>query len=206
MKSTGSYIIDANYRTIKRRLQDPDSLKSNIPNCTAIETIDDHTRLITIDSRVFPGKSVQYLFHFFDDGASSPAIEINWQGTDPNVAMPKGEQKITFRKVGRKTVLEQETIVTTTMKGKIISSDPEIVTKLVAGYFENFTKEFTKKGNGMKNDKPEFEDVLHEAENPVVELEQEAEQAAARGVFGGTEMWGLIALAVVIVFLLVFFR
>ena len=58
----------------------------------------------------------------------------------------------------------------------------------------------------MTKDNHVLEDALHEAENAAIELEQEAEEAAAKGLLGGAEMWGLIALAALALGLLVFAR
>ena len=47
--------------------------------------------------------------------------------------------------------------------------------------------------------------VEHEVEEVIKVAEERAEGAAARGFLGGPQMWGLIALAVVIVILLIFY-
>ncbi len=58
----------------------------------------------------------------------------------------------------------------------------------------------------MPKDDHLLEDALHEAKNAAVELEHEAEEAAAKGLFGGAQMWGWIALALVAIILLIFAR
>lgn len=57
-----------------------------------------------------------------------------------------------------------------------------------------------------KGNDTEFEKALHKAEDAVMELEHEAEEAAAKGFLGGAQMWGILALGVLIVILLIFFR
>nr|WP_321457269.1 hypothetical protein [uncultured Cohaesibacter sp.] len=57
----------------------------------------------------------------------------------------------------------------------------------------------------MKNELPEFDDVLNEAKNPVEKLEVEAEGAAAKGFLGGAQSWALIGLGIIIVVLLIFY-
>jgi len=58
----------------------------------------------------------------------------------------------------------------------------------------------------MTKDDHVLEDALHEAGNAAVELEQEAEEAAAKGLLGGAQMWGWIALALLVLMLLSFAR
>ena len=57
-----------------------------------------------------------------------------------------------------------------------------------------------------KDQDTQLEKALHKAEDAVLELEHEAEEAAATGFLGGAQMWGLIALGLLIVVLLIFFR
>lgn len=50
------------------------------------------------------------------------------------------------------------------------------------------------------------ENAAHSIAEVAHEAEEEAEEAAVRGFLGGPQMWGLIALAIVIIGILIFFR
>jgi hypothetical protein len=50
------------------------------------------------------------------------------------------------------------------------------------------------------------EHAAHSVAEVAHEVEEEAEEAAVRGFLGGPQMWGLIALAIVIIALFLFFR
>ena len=50
-----------------------------------------------------------------------------------------------------------------------------------------------------------FAAVEHEVEEVIKIAEERAEGAAARGFLGGPQMWGLIALAAVVVVILIFY-
>ncbi|WP_321449959.1 hypothetical protein [uncultured Cohaesibacter sp.] len=168
--------------------------------------MDENTLLGTQKSSVLDGKVIHYLYHFVDAGENSPYLEVDWQGTDSAALLPKGCHEITFRREDDVTVLELKSTLHTTLNGKLVKNDPAISKAIVSDYFSRFVAEFDQlEGNDMSNDKPEFEDVLHEAKNPVEELEAEAEEAAVKGFLGGPQMWALIALAIVIILLLVFY-
>lgn len=57
-----------------------------------------------------------------------------------------------------------------------------------------------------KEKEAELEKAMHKAEDAVLELEQEAEGAAAKGFLGGAQGWGLIALGILVLALLIFYR
>ncbi|SFO76954.1 hypothetical protein SAMN04488056_112128 [Cohaesibacter marisflavi] len=207
MQFKSEYRLPANYKRIKRCLKSPVTLKRLLPNCIDVEQLDSNTLLATINSSVLDGKIIHYLYHFVDAGEYSPYLEVDWQGTDPAALLPKGGHKITLtEEEGEMTVLELNSTLHTTLNGKLVKNDPTVSKAIVSDYFSRFVAEFDQlEGNDMSNDKPEFEDVLHEAKNPVEELEAEAEEAAVKGFLGGPQMWAFIALAIVIILLLVFY-
>ncbi len=206
MQFTSEYRLPANSKRIKRCLKSPSALRKLLPNCIDVEQLDQTTLLATTKSSVLDGQIIHYLYHFIDAGENSPYLEIDWQGTDPAALLPKGGHQISFTEEGDMTVIKVRSTLHTTLNGKLVKNDPAVSKAIVSDYFSRFVAEFDQlEGNDMSNDKPEFEDVLHEAKNPVEELETEAEEAAVKGFLGGPQMWALIALAIVIILLLVFY-
>ena len=206
MQFVKEYRLHADFKEIKECIKSPATLKRLLPNCIDVEQLDKSTLVATTKSSVLDGKIIHYLYSFIDPGVGSPYLEVNWQGTDPAALLPKGAHEITFRKEGDMTVFELKSTLHTTLDGKLVRNDPVVGQAIVADYFSRFVAEFDQlERSDMSNDKPEFEDVLNEAKNPVEELETEAEEAAVRGFLGGPQMWALIALAIVVILLLVFY-
>ncbi len=209
MQFSGKYRLNADFRSIKKCLKSPITIKALHENCISVENLDKNTILAAMRSLLIEGQITHYLFHFYDPGEKIPYLETDWQATDPEALLPKGCHTIRFSTDGPDTIMEVDCEYSTTYNGKLLENNPVVSDAIVSDYFSNFVSEFDRlqmlEGSGMKQDKPEFEDVLNEAKNPVEELEHEAEEAAARGFFGGPQVWALSALAVLVILLLVFY-
>ena len=207
MHLSGQYLVQARQEEIEAELLRCEFMRKASPPCLAIEHIDDITRLVTVESAVDHSIKLQYLFRFNSKASEPNRLVIDWQGTDPRSATPKGHHDIQFEQQKNGTLVKHETAILTTLNGKLIASNQEILDHIVTSYFQTLTSHFNNRTRDSKMNKklPEFDDVLNEAKNPVEELEVEAEEAAVRGFLGGPQAWALMALAIVIILLLVFY-
>nr|WP_321444746.1 hypothetical protein [uncultured Cohaesibacter sp.] len=90
--------------------------------------------------------------------------------------------------------------------------DPKRTLTLASKLFEAVGEKVKKETLPMPDPKAnveqetELEQAMQKVEAPAIELEQEAEQAAAKGFLGGAQGWGLIALGILVLALLIFYR
>ena len=206
MDISGEYRLKSSAKDLRRRFADPSLLKEVMPTCTAMETIEPNTFIASVQRIGRPDEKIQYLFRFIP-GETENEFVLHWSGTEPEALISFGKHNITLTKDNAQTtILRHHSTVQLTEKGQKSISDPGAVIALVNQLFDNVADLLQKEDNRVKKNSPDFDDVLHEAEDPILELEHEAEEAAATGFLGGAQMWGWIALAIFILILLIFFR
>ena len=96
MHLSGQYLVQARQEEIEAELLRCEFMRKASPPCLAIEHIDDITRLVTVESAVDHSIKLQYLFRFNSKASEPNRLVIDWQGTDPRSATPKGHHDIQF--------------------------------------------------------------------------------------------------------------
>ena len=201
MEMSGQYRIPAPRAKVWDALNDPVVLKESIPGCQTLDKLSDTEMAATVKAKVGPVSAT-----------------FNGQVTLSNIDPPNG-YTITgegkggvagFAKGGADVKLEDDgegmTLLSYTAKaqvgGKLAQLGARLIDATAKQMADQFFGAFAEKVGSMD----EFAEVEHKVEAAVTEVEERAEVAAARGFLGGAQMWALIALAVVIVVMLIFFR
>lgn len=200
MEMTGRYQVPAPREKVWAALNDPVVLKACIPGCEELEKISDSEMRATVKAKVGP-------------------VTATFTGTvtltnlnPPNGYTITGEGKggpAGFAKGGADVALADDdgtTLLTYTVKAQVGGKLAQVGARLIDASAKQMADQFFAALAKQVGTEDGFAAVEHEVEEVIKIAEERAEGAAARNVLGGPQMWGLIALAVLIVVLLVFFR
>ena len=199
MEMTGRYQIPAPREKVWAALNDPVVLKQCIPGCQELEKVSETEMTATVKAKVGP-------------------VSATFKGTvtlsnldPPNGYTISGEGKggpAGFAKGGADVTLADDdgaTLLTYTAKGQVGGKLAQVGARLVDATAKQMADQFFAAFADKVGSQDAFTLVEHEVEEVIKVAEERAEGAAARGFLGGPQMWGLIALAVLIVILLIFY-
>ena len=200
MEMTGRYQIPAPRAKVWAALNDPVVLKQCIPGCQEMEKVSDTEMTATVKTKVGP--------------VSATFIgTITLSNIDPpNGYTITGEGKggvAGFAKGGADVALSDDngvTLLTYSAKGQVGGKLAQVGARLVDATASQMADQFFAAFAKKVGSEDAFTQVEHEVEEVIKIAEERAEGAAARNFLGGPQMWGLIALAIVIVVILIFFR
>jgi hypothetical protein len=209
MEMTGEYKIPASRDTVWAALNDPDVLKACIPGAKSLEKTSDTEMKATVEAKVGPVKA-------------SFAGHVTLSNIDPpNGYTITGESKggvAGFAKGGADVKLAEDgpdaTVLSYTAKaqvgGKLAQIGGRLVDATAKQMADQFFSAFAEKVGAAtvpaddKGTEAVAADVVNDPEVTAEAIEESLEEAAGRGVLGGPYVWGLIALLVVIVLLIIF--
>ena len=200
MEMTGRYQIPAPRAKVWAALNDPVVLKQCIPGCQEMEKVSDTEMTATVKTKVGP--------------VSATFIgTITLSNIDPpNGYTITGEGKggvAGFAKGGADVALSDDngvTLLTYSAKGQVGGKLAQVGARLVDASAKQMADQFFAAFAEKVGSEDAFTQVEHEVEEVIKIAEERAEGAAARNFLGGPQMWGLIALAIIIVVILIFFR
>jgi hypothetical protein len=199
MEMTGHYQIAAPREKVWAALNDPVVLKACIPGCEELVKLSDTEMKATVKAKVGP---VSATFN-----GTVTLSNVN----PPNGYTISGEGKAGpagFAKGGADVTLSDDdgvTLLTYSVKAQVGGKLAQVGARLIDATAKQMADQFFAAFAEKVASEDGFAAVEHEVEEVIKIAEERAEGAAARGFLGGPEMWGLIALAVVIVALLIFF-
>ena len=199
MEMTGHYQIAAPREKVWAALNDPVVLKACIPGCEELVKLSDTEMKATVKAKVGP---VSATFN-----GTVTLSNVN----PPNGYTISGEGKAGpagFAKGGADVTLSDDdgvTLLTYAVKAQVGGKLAQVGARLIDATAKQMADQFFAAFAEKVASEDGFAAVEHEVEEVIKIAEERAEGAAARGFLGGPEMWGLIALAVVIVALLIFF-
>ena len=199
MEMTGSYQVPAPRDKVWAALNDPVLLKACIPGCEALEKLSDTEMAATVKAKVGP-------------------VSATFKGTvaltnvnPPNGYTISGEGKggpAGFAKGGADVTLAEDdgvTLLTYTVKAQVGGKLAQVGARLIDATAKQMADQFFATFVDKVGSEDGFGHLEHEVEEVIKIAEERAEGAAARGFLGGPQMWGLLALAAIIVILLVFY-
>lgn len=201
MDMSGEYKFSASPDVIIKSLKDPSFLKSSLPNCVALNEVKPGLYHAILER--LTGLSGQIAYLLFITEEEGNILRMAWQSEDAHALMPSGEIVMTLEMddFSAFTRVRHETRIVLNEAYAQASQPPGEALNVVTRIFEALSDRLeTKKGASAMSDH-NLQDQLNEAGNPAIELEQEAEEAAAKGKWGGPQMWGWIALAAMVAFL-----
>ena len=211
MEMKGEYRIPASREKVWDALNDPEVLRDCIPGAKSLEKISDTEMKATVEAKVGPVKAA------FTGQVTLSNID------PPNGYTITGESKggvAGFAKGGADVALAGDgpdaTVLTYVAKaqvgGKLAQIGGRLVDATAKQMADQFFSAFAEKVGGPP-EAAASEDIGEEAVVADVEkdpevtaeaIEERLEVAAGRGFLGGPYVWGLLALLVVIVLILIF--
>ena len=211
MEMKGEYKIPASREKVWDALNDPDVLRDCIPGAKSLEKISDTEMKATVEAKVGPVKAA------FTGQVTLSNID------PPNGYTITGESKggvAGFAKGGADVALTADgpeaTVLTYVAKaqvgGKLAQIGGRLVDATAKQMADQFFSAFAEKvGGGAAAAQAEdigeeavIADVEKDPEVTAEAIEERLEVAAGRGFLGGPYVWGLLALLVVIVLILIF--
>ncbi len=199
MEMTGRYQIPASRDKVWAALNDPVVLKACIPGCEDLEKLSDTEMAATVKAKVGPVSAT------FRGNVTLSNIDA------PNGYTISGEGKAGpagFAKGGADVALADDdgvTLLTYTAKAQVGGKLAQVGARLIDATAKQMADQFFAAFAKQVGTEDGFAAVEHEVEEVIKIAEERAEGAAARGFLGGPQMWGLIALAAIIVVLLIFY-
>jgi len=230
MEMTGEYRIPASRDDVWRALSDPATLEACIPGCEElVRAGDDMTARIV--AKIGPLQAAfltqMHLSHLNRPEGGTLRLEA-----DAGLAgFASGSADVRLREDGDATVLSYE--ASGEVRGKLAQLGPRLIDTTARKIADEFFAAFA---NRLAGDNPtmaspplttptnpepaddaaldeltdriehEIEDEAQDVGEVAEEIEEEVEVAAGRGFLGGSYVWGLLALIVVILFLAIVSR
>ncbi|SNY93531.1 Carbon monoxide dehydrogenase subunit G [Cohaesibacter sp. ES.047] len=206
MYLSGEHRIKSTPAKVRRQFENPETLKRTVPHAVSAYTNSSGKTIITVNSLRSEGEVVQYVY-FVEPGETVNDFTIYWKPLDEKALFAEVAIHCTLRPDGDSTVVSFNANLEFLTEDHYLKEDKKNAVMLgITELLEEVADNMDKEQRPMTDQKSDLEEAVSKAEDAVTELEQEAEEAAVKGVWGGPQMWGWIALAVVIVVLLIFFR
>ena len=205
MEMSGEYRIPAPRETVWLALNDPVILRECIPGCQALEMTSETTMTAKVQAKVGPVKA-----NFTGDVTLSNidpprGYTISGEGKGGVAGFAKGGADIALEEAGDDTLLRYT--AKAQVGGKLAQIGARLIDATAKQIADEFFNNFAKKLSQVERHHPpgeeaRLEDVASDVAVTAEAVEERAEVAAGVGFLGGPYVWGLIALAVIILFLI----
>lgn len=220
MDMSGEYRIPATREAVWAALNDPEVLKECIPGCESLEKSSDTEMAAVVTMKVGPVKAKFKGTVTLSDFDPPKSYKITGEGKGGAAGFAKGGADISLAEDG------QDTILTYTAKAQVGGKLAQLGSRMIDStakriadeFFGNLAKKLgadptkvaavqTSEAIQSSDDDvghgDNISDVAREIGEAVHDAEEALEVEAGKGTLGGPMMWGLIALAVVILGLMV---
>jgi carbon monoxide dehydrogenase subunit G len=222
MEMTGENRIPASRDKVWAALNDPEILKASIPGCQSLEKTSDTEMTATVQAKVGPVKAT-FKGHVTLSNIDPPnGYTISGEGKGGVAGFAKGGADVHLAPDGDGTLLSYK--VNAQVGGKLAQIGARLIDATAKQMADQFFAAFSANVAGPAatdtpsiadapplaptlDDKGEtavMADVINDPEVTAEAVEERLEMAAAKGVLGGPYVWGLLALIVVIVLILIF--
>jgi uncharacterized protein len=207
MEMTGEVKIAAPRTKVWAALNDPAILKAAIPGCTDLTKVSDNEMTATVAAKVgmvratFTGKVT------LSNIKPPESYTIAGEGKGGVAGFASGGADVTLAEVAGDTVLRY------TARGQVGGKLAQVGARLIDATAKQMADQFFTNFADVVSDNPiarvehAVEHAVEEAAGAVVEAGREAEEevegAAVRGFLGGPMMWGLLAIVVIAVVILI---
>lgn len=226
MELTGQHKIPASREKVWEALNDPELLKECITGCQRLEKVDDSHMTATVQAKVGPVKAKFDATVEIVDPVAPERYTLVGEGKGGVAGFAKGSADVALTEDGPDATILDYT-ARATVGGKLAQLGSRLVDSTAKKYAADFFAALSEKLSGPAEgtamapehdaedapDENTVDEGLGEAEiaaaavpidSPHLEdtVERNIEKAAAKGVFGGAMMWGMLAFAVVILVLI----
>ena len=227
MDMNGSHRIPAKRDAVWAALNDPDVLKECIPGCESLEMTSDTEMAAAVTSKIGPVKAKFKGNVTLSDINAPESYTISGEGKGGVAGFAKGSANVKLTEEGAETVLTYE--AKAQVGGKLAQLGSRLIDSTAKKMAEEFFSSFSEKvGGGGATDEAgleeldagvaeeakriaieqapaevlhAIEDAEHAVEETIHKAEENIEAAAERNAFGGPMVWGMVALAGLIVVL-----
>jgi uncharacterized protein len=203
MEMSGEYRIPASREKVWAALNDPEVLKSAIPGCQSLEKKSDTEMTATVVTKVGPVKATFKGDVTLSNIRPPEGYTISGEGKGGVAGFAKGGADVSLTEDGDGTILRYE--AKAQVGGKLAQVGARLIDATAKQMADQFFGSFAEKVASAPP--PDSETLVSDViADPVVTadaIEEEVEELASRGFLGGPYMWGLIALIIVILLLIV---
>jgi carbon monoxide dehydrogenase subunit G len=201
MEMSGQYRIPAPKARVWAALNDPVVLKESIPGCESLEKISNTEMVATVKSKIGP-VSATFVGNVTLSNLDPPnGYTISGEGKGGVAGFAKGGADVKLTDDG-----DGLTLLSYTAKAQVGGKLAQLGARLIDATAKQMADQFFARFADKVSTEDGFAQVEHEVEEAVKVVEERAEVAAAKGFLGGPQMWGLIALAIVILIIIIFMR
>jgi carbon monoxide dehydrogenase subunit G len=220
MEMSGENRIPASQEKVWAALNDPEILKASIPGCQSLEMTSPTSMTATVQAKVGPVKATFKGDVTLSNIDAPNGYTISGEGKGGVAGFAKGGADVRLTPDGDGTILAYK--VNAQVGGKLAQIGARLIDATAKQMADQFFKAFAANVAGPVDETPTTEapplapglddrgetavvaDVINDPEVTAEAVEERIEEAAARGFLGGPYMWGLLALAAVIVLILIF--
>ncbi len=198
MDVSGEYFIPMPRQRVWSALNDPAIVRHCIPGCRLLERISPTAMRATIQAKVGPLTSTYTGILSQSDMVEPASVTLTAEGDgDAGAGHAKGTSRVTLAEENGGTRLRY--VAHAEIGGKLAAVRGRVIDTAVKHMADQFFGTFAARAGESGLARAE-----HAVEDAARDVEERAEVAAGKGFLGGPYVWGLIALAVVIVALLIF--
>jgi carbon monoxide dehydrogenase subunit G len=215
MEMSGEHRIPAPRQKVWDAINDAETLKKSIPGCQELEKLSDTEMRAKVLAKVGPVKATFTGHVTLSDIVEPESCRISGEGKGGVAGFAKGGADVSLEEDGHDTILRYN--VKAQVGGKLAQLGARLIDatakQMADQFFTAFVEQVSKESllerteHAVERAEHAVEHVVEEAAHEVAhvahEAEERVEEAAARGWLGGPYMWGLIALAVVIIAIII---
>jgi len=211
MEMSGEHRIAAPRDKVWAALNDPDILKHSIPGCQELEKRSDTEMTAKVVSKIGPVKATFTGDVRLENINPPVSYTISGEGKGGVAGFAKGGADISLVEDGDGTIMKYA--VKAQVGGKLAQLGARLIDatakQMAADFFRSFADRVEQASLATRAEHA-VEHAVEEAAHEVSELAHEAEEgveiAAVSNWLGGPQMWGLLALIVVILAIIFFYR
>jgi carbon monoxide dehydrogenase subunit G len=218
MEMSGEYRIAAPRASVWASLNDPEILKQSIPGCTELHKLSDTEMSAVVQAKVGMVRATFTGAVILTNVKPPESYTITGEGKGGVAGFAKGGADVTLVEDGpNATVLRYS--ARGQVGGKLAQIGARLIDATAKQMADQFFGKFAEIVSGTSAAPAEgtvarvehavehaVEEAAHTVAEAAHEAEEEVEKAAVLNFLGGPQMWGLLALIVVIVAIIVFFR
>lgn len=207
MDLKGEYRIPAPREKVWDALNDPEILRACIPGCDELVKISDTEMTAAVTTKIGPVKAKFKGAVTLENLNPPESYTIVGEGKGGAAGFAKGSAEVRLVEDGDYTILTYEAKAKVGGKlaqlgGRLIDATSK---KMAKSFFDAFTE---KLGGSLDQEESPIEHAVHVAEDAVhhvgdavIAVEKKVEQAGAGGLFGGPQMWAILAVGALIIIL-----
>ena len=206
MTMRGEVVLPADRATVWAALNDPEILKRCIPGCQELEKLSDTELQATAKVAVGPVKATFKGKVTLSDIDAPNGYTITGEGQGGVAGFAKGGAKVHLADAEPGTRMTYD--VEAQVGGKLAQIGARLIDATAKQLADEFFTNFAKRLSAIEREHPPGEeatqeDVVNDVAVAAEAVEERAEVAAGTGFLGGPYMWGLIALAIIIIAIIV---